>query len=41
VRQFVKIIERSQNTMAVNKLENIDLDVVETAAMLVMRRNWR
>ena len=41
VRQFVKIIERSQNTMAVNKLEVIDLDVVETAAMPVIRRNWR
>ncbi|MDR0501872.1 MAG: AAA family ATPase [Treponema sp.] len=41
VRQFVKIIERAQNTMAVNKLNSIDLDVVETAAMLVIRRNWR
>jgi len=41
VRQFVKIIERSQNTMAVNKIDRIDLDVVETAAMLVIRRNWR
>jgi DNA transposition AAA+ family ATPase len=40
-RQFVKIIERAQNTMAVNKLESVDLDVVETAAMLVIRRNWR
>jgi DNA transposition AAA+ family ATPase len=41
VRQFVKIIERAQNTMAVNKLNTVDLDVVETAAMLVIRRNWR
>jgi DNA transposition AAA+ family ATPase len=41
VRQFVKIIERAQNTMAVNKLRAVDLDVVETAAMLVMRRSWR
>jgi DNA transposition AAA+ family ATPase len=41
VRQFVKIIERAQNTMAVNKLRTVDLDVVETAAMLVIRRNWR
>jgi DNA transposition AAA+ family ATPase len=40
-RQFVKIIERAQNTMAVNKLQTVDLDVVETAAMLVIRRNWR
>jgi DNA transposition AAA+ family ATPase len=41
VRQFVKIIERAQNTMAVNKLQAVDLDVIETAAMLVIRRNWR
>jgi DNA transposition AAA+ family ATPase len=41
VRQFVKIMERAQNTMAVNKLTEIDLDVVETAAMLVIRRNRR
>jgi DNA transposition AAA+ family ATPase len=41
VRQFVKIIERAQNTMAVNKLQAVDLDVVETAAVLVIRRNWR
>jgi DNA transposition AAA+ family ATPase len=39
VRQFVKIIERARNTMAVNKLRAVDLDVVETAAMLVIRRN--
>jgi DNA transposition AAA+ family ATPase len=41
VRQFVKIIERAQNTMAVNKLQVVDLGVVEIAAMLVIRRNWR
>jgi DNA transposition AAA+ family ATPase len=41
VRQFVKIIERAQNTMAVNKPRAVDLDVVETAAMLVIRRKWR
>jgi DNA transposition AAA+ family ATPase len=41
VRQFVKIIERAQNTLAVNRLQAVDLDVVETAAMLVIRRNWR
>jgi DNA transposition AAA+ family ATPase len=40
-RQFVKIIERAQNTMAVNKLQAIDLNVVEMAAKLVIRRNWR
>ncbi len=41
LRQFVKIIERSQHTMAINKLKKVDLDVVETAAMLIIRRNWR
>lgn len=40
-RQFTKIIERSLNTMALNKVDKIDLDIVETAAMLVIRRNWR
>jgi DNA transposition AAA+ family ATPase len=40
-RQFVKIIERARNTMAVNKLDAVDIDVVEAAAMLVIRRNWR
>jgi DNA transposition AAA+ family ATPase len=41
VRQFVKIIERAQNTMALNKLQSIDMGVVETAATLVIRRKWR
>jgi DNA transposition AAA+ family ATPase len=41
VRQFVKIIERAQNTLAVNRLDKIDLDVVEAAASLVIRRSWR
>jgi DNA transposition AAA+ family ATPase len=40
-RQFVKIIERAQNTMALNKIQVINLDVVEMAATLVIRRNWR
>jgi DNA transposition AAA+ family ATPase len=40
-RQFVKIIERAQNVMALNKLQAVDLDVVEKAATLVMRRRWR
>jgi DNA transposition AAA+ family ATPase len=40
-RQFVKIIERSQNTMAASKIDTVDLDVVEMAARLVIRRNWR
>jgi DNA transposition AAA+ family ATPase len=41
VRQFVKIIERVQGVMALNKLRAADLDVVEKAAMLVIRRKWR
>ena len=41
VRQFVKIIERTRHTMAVNKLPAADLGAVETAAALVIRRNWR
>jgi len=38
VRQFTKIIERMQGTMAVNKLDKPDVDIVEVAASLVMRR---
>jgi DNA transposition AAA+ family ATPase len=41
VRQFVKIIERTQNAMALHKRQAADLDMVELAAMLVIRRNWR
>lgn len=41
VRQFTKIIERAQNIMAVNKLESCDFEVVEMAAQMVIRRNWR
>ena len=41
VRQFTKIMERSQNIMAVNKQDEISLEVVEMAASMVMRRNWR
>ena len=40
-RQFVKIIERARNTMALNKIQTINLDVVEMAATLVIRRKWR
>ncbi|MDR1575191.1 MAG: AAA family ATPase [Treponema sp.] len=40
-RQFVKIIERARNVMALNKLQAVDLDVVEKAAALVIRRKWR
>jgi DNA transposition AAA+ family ATPase len=41
VRQFVKIVERTQNAMALHKTPVADLDMVEIAAMLVIRRNWR
>jgi DNA transposition AAA+ family ATPase len=41
VRQFVKIVERTQNAMALHKRQAADLDMVEIAAMLVIRRNWR
>jgi DNA transposition AAA+ family ATPase len=41
VRQFVKIVERTQNAMALHKVQTPDLDMVEIAAMLVIRRNWR
>lgn len=41
VRQFTKIIERAQNTMAINKIDECDLEVVEMAAQMVIRRNWR
>ncbi len=38
VRQYVKIIERAQNTMAVNKLDKPDVEVIEIASTLVLRR---
>ena len=38
VRQFTKIIERMQQTMAINNVAEPDVDIVETAAALVMRR---
>jgi DNA transposition AAA+ family ATPase len=41
IRQFTKIIERMQGTMAVNRVEEPDLDIVEVAASLVMRRGVR
>ncbi len=37
-RQFCKIIERMQNTMAVNKLTEPSVDVAEVASQLVLRR---
>jgi DNA transposition AAA+ family ATPase len=38
VRQFTKIIERMQGTMALNKVAAPDIEIVEMAAALVMRR---
>jgi len=38
VRQFTKIIERMQQTMAINNVAEPDVDIVETAAALIMRR---
>ena len=41
VRQFAKIIERMRGAMALNRVEEPDLEIVETAAALVMRRGGR
>jgi hypothetical protein len=38
VRQYTKIIERMQQTMAINNVSEPDVEIVETAAALVMRR---
>jgi len=38
VRQFTKIIERMQQTMEINRVSEPDVDIVESAAALVMRR---
>jgi DNA transposition AAA+ family ATPase len=40
-RQFTKIIERMQGAMAVNNVTEPDLETVEAAASLVMRRGGR
>jgi DNA transposition AAA+ family ATPase len=37
-RQFVKIIERTQGAMALNNVAEPDLEIVELAASLIMRR---
>jgi DNA transposition AAA+ family ATPase len=41
VRQFTKIIERMQGAMAVNNVNEPDLEIVEVAASLVMRRGGK
>lgn len=38
VRQFVKLIERAQNTMVLNQLDKPTVEVVEMASTLVLRR---
>jgi DNA transposition AAA+ family ATPase len=38
VRQFTKIIERMQQTMELNKVTEPNVDIVESAAALIMRR---
>ena len=38
VRQFTKIIERMQQTMEINNVSEPDVDIVESAAALIMRR---
>jgi len=38
VRQFTKILERMQQTMAINNVKEPDVDIVESAAALIMRR---
>ena len=41
VRQFTKIIERMQGGMALNNVAEPDLEIVEVAAALIMRRGGR
>jgi len=41
VRQFTKIIERMQGAMALNRVAEPDIEIVEVAAALVMRRGGR
>ena len=41
VRQFTKIIERMQGAMAVNNVDVPDLEIVELASSLVMRRGGK
>lgn len=41
VRQFCKIIERAQNTMLINRVDRVDLEIVELAKQLIIKRNWR
>jgi DNA transposition AAA+ family ATPase len=38
VRQFTKIVERMQQTMAINNVAEPNIEIVETAAALIMRR---
>lgn len=38
VRQFVKILERAQNTMAINELTEPSVEIIEMASSMVLRR---
>ena len=40
VRQFVKIINRAQNIMTVNKISEPDVEVIEMAGSMILRRNY-
>ena len=38
VRQYVKILERAQNTMSVNNIDEPTVEIIEMAASMVLRR---
>lgn len=40
VRQFVKIINRAQNMMFANKLDEPDLEIIEMAGNMILRRSY-
>lgn len=40
VRQFVKIINRAQNIMAVNNQQSVDFEIIEMAGSMILRRNY-
>ncbi|WP_252714634.1 hypothetical protein [Treponema phagedenis] len=40
IRQFVKIINRAQNIMVTNKLEMPNVEIIEMAGKMILRRNY-
>ncbi|WP_252723057.1 hypothetical protein [Treponema phagedenis] len=40
IRQFVKIINRSQNIMTANRLEMPNVEIIEMAGKMILRRNY-